>query len=136
MSNPYYSSDHLILNIGLRRSDTGELLSYLFVEQSLRDLGLDVRDFKLFQSNSEPTAVVVIKALNWMPTDSGSGSKYGAQATVQNEVAPLFKQEAVAVYDPQHGIGVLVGPKAAAWGDFDPQYFLMPDGRRLSEHNF
>ena len=119
MSNPYYSSDHLILNIGLRRSDNGELLNYLSVEQSLRDTGLDVRDFKLFQSDSEPTAVVVIKD----------------QDLVCYEIALLFKQEAVAVYNPQYKIGVLEGPKADAWGPFNPQFFLMPDGRRLSEHN-
>ena len=119
MSNPYYSTDHLILNIGLRRSDNGDLLSYLLVEQSLRDTGLDVRDFKLFQSDSEPTAVVVIKD----------------QDLVCYEIALLFKQEAVAVYNPQYKIGVLEGPKADAWGPFNPQFFLMPDGRRLSEHN-
>lgn len=127
MSNPYYSTDHLILNIGLRRSDNGELLNYLSVEQSLRDTGLDVRDFKLFQSDSEPTAVVVVKI--------GATGRTGVGRTVENNVAPPLKQEAIAVYVPDLKYGMLLGPKANAWGSFNPQYFLMPDGRRLSEHN-
>lgn len=28
----------------------------------------------------------------------------------------------------------LAAPRAASWGEFNPDYFLMPDGRTLAEH--
>jgi hypothetical protein len=142
----YYSTDHLVLNIGLKRADTGELINYLFVENSLRDMGLDVRDFKLFQSDSEPTAVVVVRAIAWAPMatepdasqrylEPDVSQRYFATREIQNKAVPLFKQDAVAIYDPEFRFGYLVGPKADVWGPFNPAFFLMPDGRRLSQHN-
>jgi hypothetical protein len=124
MSNPYYSTGHVILNIGLIRADNKLPLNPLFVEQYLNHLGLEVRDFKIFQSDSEPTAVVVVRT---------SDSPLFTNATALN--ARFLQQEAIARYSPEHNRGELFGPKADAWGPFNPQFFLMPDGRRLSEHN-
>jgi len=124
MSNPYYSTCPVILNIGLIRADNKLPLNPLFVEQYLNHLGLDVRDFKIFQSDSEPTAVVVLR--------------YDAQPlffSVIEEASEFLKQDAIAFYSPAHNRGQLFGPKAEALGPFNPQFFLMPDGRRLSEHN-
>jgi len=106
------------LNVGLKRSDNGQLLSYVFVEQVLLHLGLGVVDFKLFQSDSEPTAVVTIRDIDFPLVETA---------------AEFLRQDAIAVYSP-HRLGVLIGPKAAEWGDFNPEFFIMPDGRRLSKH--
>jgi hypothetical protein len=125
MSNPYYSTGHVILNIGLIRADNKLPLNPLFVEQYLNHLGLEVRDFKIFQSDSEPTAVVVIRQDKSNPLCTQD----------LREIAEFLYQDAIAWYYPAHSRGELFGPKAEAWGPFNPQYFLMPDGRRLSEHN-
>lgn len=37
-----------------------------------------------------------------------------------------FEQDCVAVHFPETGHGMLVGPNAAKWGDFDPKYFHHP----------
>lgn len=125
MSNPYYSTGHVILNIGLIRADNKLPLNPLFVEQYLSHIGLDVREFKIFQSDSEPTAVVVIRT-------TGNQPVFASQLRTISE---FLKQDAIAFYSPHTGRGELFGPKADAWGPFNPQYFLLPDGRRLSEHN-
>lgn len=42
-----------------------------------------------------------------------------------------LKQDCIAVYRELTGGGALVGPRADAWGPFNPEYFLLLDGRRL-----
>jgi hypothetical protein len=37
-----------------------------------------------------------------------------------------FDQDCVAVYFPENDQGLLVGPNAAKWGDFDPTFFHQP----------
>lgn len=129
----YYEKNHLVLNIGLLRSDNKQLLNPLFVEQYLAHIGLDVREFKLFVSKTEPTAVVVLRVEQWMP-GAETPMQYTLASRISKEVAAFLKQEAIALYVPCYDVGILVGPKAEAWGDFNAEFFLMPDGRRLSEH--
>ena len=124
MSNPYYSTGHVILNIGLIRADNKLPLNPLFVEQYLGHIGLDVRDFKIFQSDSEPTAVVVVRT-----------AERPLFTNTLNDIARFLFQDAIAWYSPAHNKGELFGPESTLWGDFNPEFFLMPDGRRLSEHN-
>ena len=50
-------------------------------------------------------------------------------------LARHFAQDCIAVWYPRTWRGVLIGPNAAAWGEFNPEYFIMPDGRRLSEQS-
>ena len=125
MNPPYYSTGHVILNIGLVRSDNKQPLNPTFIEQYLAHIGLDVREFKLFVSNTEPTAVVVIRPATPLFVLSDRTHK----------IAEFLTQDAVAFYSPAHGRGELIGPRADNWGEFNPRYFLMPDGRRLSDHN-
>ena len=122
--NPYYATGHVILNIGLVRADNKQPLNPTFVEQYLLHIGLDVRDFKLFQSNSEPMAVAVIRVLGNPLWNTGL-----------YRIAEFLKQEAIAIYSPDGQRGSLVGPAACRWGPFNPQSFLMPGGKRLSEHS-
>jgi hypothetical protein len=41
-------------------------------------------------------------------------------------------QECIALYYPGAEFGQLIGPRAAAWGEFNPEFFLMPDGTRMA----
>jgi hypothetical protein len=109
-----------ILNIGLLRNDTKLPLNYLFVEQTMLHLGFEVLDFKLFQSDSEPTAVVTIR---------GSLSFFQVY-----DLAIFLKQDCIAIYDPVSKKGFLEGPQSLQYLPFDAAFFLMPDSRRLSEH--
>ncbi len=41
-------------------------------------------------------------------------------------------QDCIAVYDPRTKRGRLIGPRASAWGEFTPEYFVLPTGERLA----
>lgn len=50
-----------------------------------------------------------------------------AQASLRNIVYALaeeLEQDCIAVYEPETGRGELIGPKAADWGGFNPEYFV------------
>lgn len=44
-----------------------------------------------------------------------------------------LEQEAIALWVSDLQIGLLAGPKAAAWGVFNPDFFVMPQGYKLSQ---
>ena len=46
-------------------------------------------------------------------------------------VAQRLQQDCIAVYDETLQRGQLVGPRASAWGTFNPSFFLNLDGTRL-----
>ncbi len=56
----------------------------------------------------------------------------GAFENTIYDLALLLNQDAIAVYLPDFGHGALIGPRAEAWGNFNPEFFLLPDGSRLS----
>jgi hypothetical protein len=120
-------SSLIYLNVGLKRNDNGKTLSHTFVKQVLRHLGLDVTDLQLFASDSEWTAVVTV----CMPQKS-----YRLEQLVDaiDPAAIFLKQDCIAVVRDIRNGGSLIGPKAQEWAPFNPTYFIMPDGRRLSEH--
>jgi hypothetical protein len=47
------------------------------------------------------------------------------------ELAELMQQDCIAVYRPDDGDGILIGPRAQAWGNFNLDYFVRywEDGR-------
>lgn len=84
-----------------------------------------LRSANLYKSASEPTAVLELDVAD--VTD--------ARLTLYAyDVAEVLAQDAVAVYVPGRRAGFLGGPRAESWGEFNPDYFLMPDGRTLAEH--
>lgn len=116
----------LALNIGLKR---GHLVTgFNTLAQTLEALdiiGFTVRAVNVVDSDSEPTAVVTVL----------SDSDWGVAAHQQRAlhwVATALHQQAIAAFEPRRGHGVLVGPDAAAWGDFNPSLFFTIEGRRLS----
>lgn len=77
----------------------------------------------LHTSDTEPTLVVRVAA----PTP------FAAEA-IAREVAEALDQEAVAyaVEDRAAKRGRLVGPLSYLWGAFNPEFFLLLDGRRAA----
>ena len=102
------------LNVGLA-SPSG----LIPVERALAALrvvaGWSPRRWALAQSDTEPTLIA-------------EGPTLGASQAYA--VADALKQDAIAVWDGREGD--LIGPAAAAWGEFDPSFFLTLDGSRLA----
>lgn len=80
-----------------------------------------ILDSAVVQSDSEPTVSAVL----------GCYCEIVDALRRLNLVAVALGQEAIAVY--VEGWGTLVGPNAAAWGDFNPEFFLTTGGARLSD---
>ena len=106
----------LILNIGLETTHGGKLdPRATFTAIAGRAPG--AVHCGVHASDSEPTLVVIVPDLNPLAL---------------LRLAEQFAQDCIAVYDPRTKRGRLIGPRAAAWGTFTPEYFIMPDGARLA----
>ena len=109
----------LILNIGLARKGLGNI-GTAYTRGALRFSGLRIVQNAVHQSNTEATMVAEIaEHSHWKPLVFG--------------LAVATEQDCIAVYDPATGHGELVGPRAEAWGDFNPEYFVLMDGTRLAQ---
>lgn len=112
---------NLILNIGTTSEGRPNLKETEMVLE-LYHAGFIVEDHKIIQSDTEPTLVARVLAPSYH-TDERIHS-----------LSVLWNQECIAVYDRIAGTGRLVGPKAEAWGDFNPEYFFLIDGTRLANN--
>lgn len=110
-----YRAGRALLNIGLKvgNDQWNPLFSTL---RTVRGYGAVFRDSALRQSETEDTLVIDLDE----PLD----------ARTLHELASGLNQEAIAQWSSKGG--ELRGPKAWAWGEFDPSQFLLLDGRRLS----
>jgi len=105
----------MLLNIGLAVND-GTVVHPTRALAAVRAIGgVEPRRWAIHQSDSEPTLVVEC------PTMTGAAAY---------AVSEYLRQDAIALSDGRDGW--LVGPAADAWGEFNPDYFLTLDGRRLS----
>jgi hypothetical protein len=113
----------VILNIGLAVNATPTLAAHVALE-IVKANGMLVKKSKVFQSDTEPTlvATVIMTGL-----DSVENTRTLHQTAVD------LQQDCIAVYSPHVAFGALVGPRAALWGAFNPELFIMPDGTRLSQ---
>lgn len=104
-----------MVNIGL--DARGQCVAASAAEAVLRVIGgANILRSTVRQSDTEPTLIAEIaRPLN---------------ATAAYEVARQLGQDAIAQWDGREGN--LYGPAAAAWGPFDPHFFLTLDGRRLA----
>ena len=114
----------LTLNIGL---NVGAERTWSLA-QVCRVLGAN--DFRVessveVNSDTEPTAVVVVSVFD-LP--------FLAWAKL-NQVSLDLKQDCIAAFNVDKQVGALIGPKAADWGPFNPAFFILPDGSRLSGAN-
>jgi hypothetical protein len=111
-----------ILNIGLQASEHANTpnrpITLSELHATLRRFGyLDaVTGFELHTSDSEPTAVLTIDR--------------AVCASNLHLMSEALEQDCIAAWDGQRGR--LGGDKADAWGPFNPEFFLMPGGQRLS----
>lgn len=108
-------TSHLILNIGLMSG--GVEIADTAVYRAMRAAGILWEKVAHHQSDTEPTLVI---------------EGYGTDHQV-NLVATWLEQDCIAVWDPLHREGRMVGPYRDRWGEFDPSQFIMLNGSRLSE---
>lgn len=107
-----------LLNIELHTNDGAPNLKLVDVISALDTLGLSITGAWIHDSDTEPTAVVLLQ-------NDGISE---AQARI---LARVLHRGCVAVYNPSTGEGALYGPAAAKWDEFNPACFIMPDGAPL-----
>lgn len=113
---------YLILNIGLNCNDGTKLDPVTAIQKLLRtSRHLRLEAVAVHTSDTEPTLVASVYC------DKPLSSSAWMLLSVR------CKQDAIAVYDVEAARGELHGPKAAEWGPFNPAFFLLLDGIRLSE---
>lgn len=112
-----------LINIGTDRSGQSAISPATVVAEINRRPGLSLWDYAVHESDTELTVVARVSHLG-MFTD------------VNREFFRLARslgQDCVAVLHEDTGLGALHGPNAAAWGDFNPEFFLQLDGTRLAQ---
>ena len=71
-------------------------------------------------SDTEPTLVVTV-------SKEGNLGSFDAIC----RVSAALEQDCIAVWDGMWQKGYLLGPRAAAWGKFNPEFFFLKNGARL-----
>lgn len=99
------------LNVGLNVND-GTTITDADVQAALAAYGVEATDISVQQSGTEPTFVARL-----------SRALTPEEATA---VSAALRQEAIA--QSNGATGGLYGPNAAAWGEFNPEFFLVPEG--------
>jgi hypothetical protein len=111
----------VIVNIGLAVGTNGNIGTGTALRE-LAQAGFTIDAHAVHRSETELTVVA-------HATFAGNE----AQAHNAGEwLAMWLSQDCIAVYVPATGNGRLVGPRAAAWGEFNPEYFIQLDGTRLA----
>ena len=110
-----------ILNIGLAR-DGNSNIGVGTVLRELADRPFTVFEYKVHHSDTEMTVVAKV-------TVNGPFTNPSRQF---HNLARVLGQDCIAAYHVELQRGELAGPNAAAWGTFNPEFFLMLDGSRLA----
>lgn len=113
---------NFILNIGLKVGATQALAAHVALE-IIKANEIIVGKFKVVESDTEPTLVCEVRYLG--------GPTWAFK--LLHQIAVDLKQDCIAAYRPKTNGGALIGPNAKAWGEFNPAFFILPDGTRLSE---
>jgi hypothetical protein len=111
----------LILNIGLDVTASAPIAAHVALE-IVKANGFIVSSHKVVQSDTEPTLVVEAIVADNLSLEHGC-----------YQTAVELRQDCIAVYVPLWRYGRLVGPCAAAWGQFNPEFFILPSGKRLAQ---
>lgn len=115
----------LILNIGLDVTASAPIAAHVALE-IVKANGFLVIRHKVVMSDTEPTLVVdAVWPYSWKIMGRLAG-----QAVHQSAID--LKQDCIAVWLPVQAQGRLIGPRAAAWGAFNPEFFILPNGKRLA----
>lgn len=112
-----------LLNIGLESSTLGKITPAEVVAAA-RLHWLTVTAAKRVQSDTEPTMVLEVIM---------RGHDSVENTRTLRRLAEDLGQDCIAVYCrlPIANFGALVGPRAAEWGPFNPEFFFLLDGTRL-----
>lgn len=112
----------LLVNVGLNTSSGGTVPAD-FARKVLAHYGFEVTRYAVLTSDTEPTLVASVnKAYVWTNT-----------VYLLTRVAEDLDQDCIAAYSEAAGKGKLIGPRAAKWGEFNPEYFFLLDGTRLGQ---
>lgn len=110
-----------VLNIGLDWTDKGgeaRQHDIRTVLGALRRFGVLPLTCDTVRSDSEPT--LVIRAI------------IDADCIAIHQASAALEQDCIAVWNIDDEEGALIGPRADAWGRFDPDKFLTHTGDRLA----
>lgn len=116
-----------VLNIGLNNlpdnfsRDVHQQVSAVI--NAIAGAGFKATLTRIVQSDTEPTLVV----------HAETRYSYVPAAVRIEGLASALNQDCVAAVFPS-GSGALLGPRAEAWGAFNPDMFFCIDGTRLSQH--
>lgn len=115
----------IILNIGLRIGRTGQLNTVTQTVQALERAGFNLQALRVDQSSTEPTVIAQVESASTWGVDP-------AQAAALHGVAVALGQQAIGAWERNQNHGILVGPEASTWGEFDRTEFIHICGRRLA----
>lgn len=110
------TANQAVVNIGLNTND-GTGISAEEAISVLRELGVEVQSSAIGQSDTEPTLIASLSR----PLTPEEG----------HQVSERLRQEAIAQQVGE--TGDLFGPKAEAWGPFNPDYFLTEEQARAQD---
>ena len=113
----------LILNVGLNVGATTTIAADV-AEQIVVANGFLIHRKTLVQSDTEPTLVCEVSADPLAPDAKQAKAAFSA-------IAEDLQQDCIALYSEDIKAGALVGPRAAKWGRFNPEFFFGLDGQRL-----
>lgn len=112
-----------ILNIGLNAGAT-ETIAADVAKQVVAANEFLITKSAIVQSDTEPTLVCEVQALTRSPS---------LVLQFLYQIAIDLDQDCIAVYREATRKGVLIGPRAADWGEFNPEFFFTLDGSRLAQ---
>lgn len=109
------------LNIGLEAN--GQPITAVLAREVIVANCFLINRAKVVQSDTEPTLVAEVTCLERNPL---------IILQLLNAIAEDLAQDCIAVHRPLTGGGTLIGPRAAEWGKFNPEFFFNIDGTRLA----
>ena len=113
------------LNLGSAIGRTGHHLTLTEIVQAVERTGLAIQALAVYPSVDSTEQTVVVGLRQWPSPLRGAIFA----------LAQVLGQDCIAVHMTPAGAGRLIGPRADAWGDFDPAYFIGLDGEPLPESN-
>mgnify|MGYP007071570551 CR=1 FL=1 len=109
--------DGTLVNVGLNIGDTVDALSQEKIINELAKRGVKVIESTIKKSDTENTLIAKL-----------------SRPLTKDELFDLSVDlEQDAIPQLSKGSGILTGPKAANWGDFNPEYFLGIDGQPIQK---
>ena len=112
-----------LVNIGLALPTGGAITADKACE-ALTAAGFAFCSSTVVASQTEQTLVALVT----FNTKARGRDTYGAFFRVAEQCG----RECIAVYSVMAERGALIGPKAATWGAFDPEYFYLANGDTLA----